>query len=89
MLTRNAALWLRSSNLDLNVTKFPTLKYELRVYFRPADYRRWARDDLANLKQQGPVTGYIDVFKRTCAKISSITDEEMLDRFVRGLATPI
>ena len=35
------------------------------------------------------MTGYIDVFKRTCAKISNITDEEMLDRFVRGLAVPI
>ena len=35
------------------------------------------------------MTGYIDVFKRTCAKISNITNEEMLDHFVHGLAVPI
>ena len=31
------------------------------------------------------VTGYIDAFKCCCAKIPSITDEEMLDRFMRAL----
>ena len=31
LLTKNAALWLRSSHLDLNTTKFPNLKHELRA----------------------------------------------------------
>ena len=29
LLTNNAALWQYSSHLNLNITKFPTLKYEL------------------------------------------------------------
>ena len=41
------------------------------------------------MKQQGKVTHYIDAFKRCCSKIPSITDEEMLDRFIRGLSTNI
>ena len=43
------------------------------------------QDKLASMRQKTSVTGYIDAFKRCCAKIPSITDEEMLDRFMRGL----
>ena len=88
-MIKNAALWLRTSGLDLDTTKWSTLKYEIRAYFRPADFRRRARDELANLKQTGRVTNYIDNFKRVCSKISNITDEEMLDRFVIGLSASI
>ena len=89
LLIKNAALWLRSSGLDLDRTKWSTLKTQVRDYFRPADYRRRARDELATMKQQGKVTYYIDAFKRCCSKIANITDDEMLDRFVRGLSTNI
>ena len=68
-MTKNAALWLRTSTIDLNTITWPTLKTELRNYFRPADFKRRARDKLANIKQTGKVSGYIDAFKRTCAKI--------------------
>ena len=88
-MIKNAALWLRTSGLDLDTTKWSTLKYEIRAYFRPADFRRRARDELANLKQTGRVTNYIDNFKRVCSKINNITDKEMLDRFVRGLSASI
>ena len=32
--------------------------------FKPADYHRHARDELATCVQKGPVTGYIDRMKR-------------------------
>ena len=66
-----------------------TLKSELRLYFRPADYRRRAHDKLANMRQMGKVSGYIDAFKRVCTKISNIFDEEMLDHFIRGLQVDV
>ena len=51
LLTKNAALWLRRSHLDLNTTKLSTLQHKLCSYFQPADYRHRVRDDLASLKQ--------------------------------------
>ena len=59
-----------------------TLKLELRLHFRPADYHQRAHDELANMRQMGKVSGYIDAFKRVCVKISNISDEEMLDRLL-------
>ena len=41
------------------------------------------------MRQTGKVSGYIDAFKRVCAKISNISDEEMLDHFIRGLQVDI
>ena len=53
--------------------------------FRPVDYHRRARDELASCIQKGPVSHYIDKMKRIQRKIAGITDDEMLDRFTRGL----
>ena len=89
LLTKQAALWLRSSGIDLDRTKWSTLKIAIRDYFRPSDFKRRARDKLASMRQKTSVTGYIDAFKRCCTKIPSITDEEMLDRFMRGLSPDV
>ena len=86
LLTKQAALWLRSSGINLDRTKWSTLKVAIRDYFRPSDFRHRARDKLASMRQKNSVTGYIDAFKYYCAKIPSITYEEMLDRFMRGLS---
>ena len=66
-------------------TKWSTLKIAIRDYFCPSDFKRRERDKLASMRQKTTVTGYIDAFKCCCTKILSITDEEMLDRFMRGL----
>ena len=89
LLTKQAALWLRSSGIDLDRTKWSTLKIAIRDYFRPSDFKRRMRDELASMRQKTSVTGYIDAFKRCCAKIPYITDEEMLDRFMRGLSPDV
>ena len=70
-------------------TKWSTLKTAIRDYFHPSDFKRRARDELASMRQKTSVTGYIDAFKRCCAKIPSITDKEMLDRFMRGLSPDV
>ena len=86
---KQAALWLRSSGIDLDRTKWSTLKIAIRDYFRPSDFKRHARDKLASMRQKPSITGYINAFKCCCAKIPSITDEEMLDRFMRGLSPDV
>ena len=85
LLIKQVALWLQTNNFDLSQTAWGTLELELRSYFRPTDYHCRARDKLANMHQTGKVSGYIDAFKCVCAKISNISDEEILDRFIRGL----
>ena len=66
-----------------------TLKLELRSHFRPTVYHQRARDELANMRQMGKVAGYIDAFECVSAKISNISDEEMLDCFIRSLHVDI
>ena len=70
-------------------TKWSTLKIVIRDYFCPSDFKRRMRDKLASVRQKNSITGYVDAFKCCCAKIPSITDEEMLDRFMRGLSPDV
>ena len=85
LLTKHAALWLQSSRLDLDHIKWSRLKVEISDYFRTSDLKQHAQDKLASMTQKNSVAGYINAFKQCCAKVPSITDEEMLDRFMRGL----
>ena len=63
----------------------------MQAYFKPADFHRRARDELAACKQRNPnnVSGYIDAMKRIKQKLPNIQDDEMLDRFTRGLIPSI
>ena len=78
--------WLSSSRIDLDHTKWSTLKVAIRDYFHPSDFKRCTQDKLASMRQKNSVTGYIDAFKCCFAKIPSIAEEEMIDRFIRGLS---
>ena len=55
---------MRNRNDNLTQLTWPTLRAALRQYFRPADFKRRARDELANCTQKGAVTNYIDRIKR-------------------------
>ena len=70
-------------------TKWSTLKITNHDYFHPSDFKRRAQDKLASMRQKNSNTGYIDAFKHYCAKIPSIIDEEMLDRFMRSLSPDV
>ena len=61
---------------------------QIWAYFCP-DFCRRAHNELANLRQIGQVINYIDSCKRVRTKINNITDEEMLDRFIQGVAARI
>lgn len=44
-----------------------------------------ARDRLFRLRQVGSVRDYVNKFQRACSEIPGITEDEMKDRFCRGL----
>ena len=50
LLSKSAAIWLRNQNFDLTKTTWPTLQHAIRSYFRPADYKRRARDELHKMR---------------------------------------
>ena len=57
----------------------------MHQYFRPADYKQRACDELHRLHQTGRVTGYIDAFKWCMQKLDGIGRDEVLDKYVQGL----
>lgn len=55
--------------------------------FRVANATRHARDQLADLKQEGSVRIYAQKMQDLALQIPSMQDDELLDRFLRGLKT--
>lgn len=53
--------------------------------FTPVNAIREARDLLSKLQQDGTVRSYISQFRLLCMRIPDISDDEMLDKFLRGL----
>lgn len=88
-LTKSAAIWLRHQNYSFAMLTWQQLKTDMSHYFKPADFHRRARDKLARCKQTGAVAPYIDAMKRIEQQVHGITDDEMLDRFIRGLKPEI
>ncbi|KAA8494420.1 hypothetical protein FVE85_2661 [Porphyridium purpureum] len=59
---------------------------ELTARFRPMDFAKRARDQLAETRQgDKSVEDYVVAFDSLCLKIPDIGSAEKLDRFVRGL----
>ena len=50
LLTKQAALWLCSSGIDLDHTKWSTLKDLIRDYFHSSDFKHCVRDELASMR---------------------------------------
>ena len=46
LLTKHAAVWLRSQAYDWSTVTYAALKNDMLAYFRPADHERKARDEL-------------------------------------------
>ena len=63
----------------------------LRDQFRPEDYGRCGRDELATMRQFGreSVADFVFGFRATCLKIPDLSEAEKLDRFVRALSQEI
>ena len=63
----------------------------LRDQFRPEDYGRRGRDELATMRQfaKESVADFVFRFRSTCLKIPDLSEAEKMDRFVRALAQDI
>jgi hypothetical protein len=66
-------------------TSWNAFKEALQAQFSPIDPVKVARDELAELKQEGNVRDYTCRFRHLCTLISNLSEAERLDRYVRGL----
>lgn len=64
-----------------------TFHAQLLDRFRVVNATRHARDQLADLKQDGSVRSYAQKMQDLALQIPSMQDDELLDRFLRGLKT--
>ena len=64
-----------------------TFRAQLLDRFRAVNATRHARDQLAGLRQESSVRIYAQKIQELAVQIPTMQDEELLDRFVRGLKT--
>lgn len=86
-LTGNALTWYRSMKMAGEVTTWEEFKASLQAHFYPIDPVKQARDQLHPLVQTTSVREYTATFRHLCAIINNISEDEKLDRYVRGLKT--
>ena len=90
LLEGDAATWWRAQGLNEDAFKelqedWDKFKKEIEAHFRPVDSKKLARDKIANLRQRASVRNYTYEFRRLLLEIGNMSEEEMLDRFIRGL----
>jgi hypothetical protein len=90
MLRGAAGTWWRQRRTHAaagmsDVSTWHQFSTELRDQFTIVNAVKVARDELAALKQTGAVQNYAIKFRDITLQIPDITDQEKLDRFVRGL----
>jgi hypothetical protein len=89
LLRGRADAWYRSTEAAEGEMTSPTswlrLKRELIAFFRPDNATRLARDRIAVFVQTGDLMEYINGFMNLKLEIPNMTDEEAIDKFVRGL----
>lgn len=82
-LSGNPLVWFRTHNpVHMDYDDFVE---ELLAEFLPLNAVRDARDALASIKQEGTVRSYLSRFRFLCARIPNLSEDEKLDRFMRGL----
>ena len=95
LLRDNAALWWRchveqaDNNHEELITTWKDFKKALIDQFKPVNAVKTARDKLANLKQAKSVQEYVNKFRSLILEIPGITEDEKIDRFIRGLKEKI
>lgn len=85
-LTHDAATWWRSvSESDAVPTTIASFETAFKARFQPFNCERQARNILDNLKQTKSVREYADVFLSTVMRISNMSEEDKIHRFLTGL----
>lgn len=86
-LIQNAKTWYRSARTSNSLSTWEAFVSGIKAHFYPINPVKMARDQLHSLTQTTSVRDYTASFRHLCTIIGTITNEEMLDRYVRGLKT--
>lgn len=94
LLRGPALVWFRtmvsSSELIQFINSWAKFSAELKLNFCPTNMPKLARDRLASLRQTTfAVRDYVRDFRTVCLDIPAMSEDEKLDRFVRGLKSSI
>ena len=92
LLRNNAALWWREAcEANRRPANWDEFCRQIRDQFRPEDYGRRGRDELAAMKQyvRESVADFVYRFRATCLRVPDLSEAEKLDRFVRALVQDI
>lgn len=90
LLRGNAVLWwqrLLEDTTAQSINNMDEFSKAIKQQFDPINPARTARDQLAALVQRNnmSVQDYVGEIRRVCLRIPKITDDEVKDRFMRGL----
>ena len=95
LLRDDAAIWWRNHveqsdiGQEILIDDWNDFKKALIVQFKPVNSRKIARDKLTKLKQSKSVQDYATTFRSLVLEISGISEDEKVDRFIRGLKDQI
>ena len=92
LLRGNAALWWREAcEAHHRPATWDDFCRVIREQFRPEDYGRRGRDELATMRQYAreSVADFVYRFRATCLRVSDLSEAEKLDRFVRALVQEV
>ncbi|KAL1914177.1 uncharacterized protein VTP21DRAFT_10257 [Calcarisporiella thermophila] len=82
----DALIWWRHLKIQGRLpTEWDTFKNEVIIMFQPINSVKHARDKLADLRQRRSVQEYAVTFRSLAMQIPGITEEELIDKFIRGL----
>lgn len=91
LLRGSAALWwqchtrLVAEGITAIITTWPAFQLAFTEQFAPVSNVRHARDQLSNLKQTKSVAQYVTEFRMLILQIPNASEDEQLDKFIRGL----
>ena len=91
LLRKQAALWYRQhlarveAGFEQPFETWQQYKNALIDAFRPVNATQVARDRLARARQRTSVAEFVNELRNLQLHIPNITDDELLDRFMRGL----
>lgn len=89
LLAGTASSWWRFTCMahidDESLYEWDTFSAQLLGRFRAVNSARHARDELANLVQNGSVREYATKMQELAMQIPDIGEGELMDRFIRGL----
>ena len=87
VLTDEAATWFRYTYGKVNPSTitWATVRAAILDYFVRPNHMRRLRDQWADARQTGSVTEYHTYLARIAMQLNNISEEEFLDKFIRGL----